>query len=134
MNKAIGYHSILDIHFCDKEKIEFVDAVKQILNDVVDLLQLGKVAESYKQFEPVGVTGFILLEESHISIHTWPEHGYAAIDIFSCRAFDEEAINAYLRKSLKTDHITLQIVERGKMMAPAVFQSDAAIVDNAIVR
>lgn len=117
MNKVIGFHSIWDIHFCDKEQIEYVETIKLILNEVVDLLQLGKVAESYKQFEPVGVTGFILLEESHISIHTWPEHNYAAIDIFSCRAFNEEAINAYLQQCFKTNHIVSKVIERGNSTA-----------------
>ncbi|MDR6967098.1 S-adenosylmethionine decarboxylase [Flavobacterium arsenatis] len=111
----IGYHTIWDIYDCNADKLKFVEPIKIILNTVVNELRLGKVSESYKQFEPFGATGFILLEESHISIHTWPEHQFAAIDVFSCKPFDTAAIVELLSSYFETNSITSKIIERGSI-------------------
>ncbi|GAA5025316.1 S-adenosylmethionine decarboxylase proenzyme [Marivirga lumbricoides] len=109
----IGYHTIWDIFECNPNSISFTNSVKELLNDIVAELNLSKVSESYKQFEPVGATGFILLEESHISIHTWPEHGFAAIDVFSCKSFNTEKINDIIHAALGTKNISVKTIERG---------------------
>lgn len=109
----IGHHTIWDIYNCNTSKIKFVAPIKEILNQVVTEIQLTKVAESYKQFEPFGATGFILLEESHISIHTWPEHNFAAIDVFSCREFDIDKINSLLSAYFETQEIKTKVIQRG---------------------
>ena len=119
----IGHHTIWDIYQCDSEKSSFVEPIKKILNTIVDELQLGKVEEAYKQFQPFGATGFILLEESHISIHTWPENGYVAIDVFSCKPFDIEKINTIIKDFFQTDIIETKVISRGnisKIMAEKV--------------
>lgn len=109
----IGNHVIWDIYDCDVSKLKFTDSIKLILNTVVDEIKLFKVSESYKQFEPFGATGFILLEESHISIHTWPEHNFAAIDVFSCNAFNIEKITTLLSNYFNTNNITAKNITRG---------------------
>jgi S-adenosylmethionine decarboxylase len=58
--------------------------MEALLHAIVGELGLTGIRSGFKQFQPIGVTGFILLEESHISVHTWPEHGFVALDIFSC--------------------------------------------------
>jgi S-adenosylmethionine decarboxylase len=109
----IGHHTIWDIYQCNSSSISFVEDVKILLNELVLLLDLQKISEAYKQFEPYGATGFILLEESHISIHTWPEHQYAAIDIFSCKSFDMEKLTLKIKELLNTNTIECKLVERG---------------------
>lgn len=113
----IGYHTIWDVHNCEIEKISWKENIVEVLNTIVKKLNLGIVSEAYKQFEPVGVTGFILLEESHISIHTWPEHKYAAIDIFSCKPFDTHQIDMYLKEYFNTESVLTKIIERGAMIS-----------------
>lgn len=109
----IGYHTIWDIYDCDFQKASYVESVKKILNEIVSDLQLGKVAENYKQFEPIGVTGFILLEESHISIHTWPERRFVALDVFSCRPFEVDRINTLIGAYFGTSKIRTSVINRG---------------------
>mgnify|MGYP003603149458 CR=1 FL=1 len=111
----IGHHTIWDIYQCNSEKSSFVEPIKKILNTIVDELQLGKVEEAYKQFQPFGATGFILLEESHISIHTWPENGYVAIDVFSCKPFDIEKINTIIKDFFQTEIIETKVMSRGNI-------------------
>lgn len=109
----IGHHTIWDVYHCNPRACSLVPDVKIILNKIVDELQLSKVSEAYKQFEPIGATGFILLEESHISIHTWPEKNYVAIDVFSCKAFDIGKINNLIKDFFETETIETKVINRG---------------------
>lgn len=111
----IGHHTIWDIYECNSDTCSFVDPIREILNKIVNELQLGKVDEAYKQFDPIGATGFILLEESHISIHTWPEKGYVAIDVFSCKPFNIETINTIIKEFFQTDLIETKVITRGNI-------------------
>lgn len=120
MKTSLGSHVTWDVYNCDTDSISFIPIVQKVLNAIVDELQLSKVNESFKQFEPVGVTGFILLEESHVSIHTWPEHGFAAVDIFSCRSFDAKKIETLLMQSFSSDKVVVKQIERGEVVGVSV--------------
>lgn len=111
----IGHHCIWDVYNCDSEKLSFVPHVEKVLNKIVDELKLTKVSSAFKQFEPVGVTGFILLAESHISIHTWPEHNFAAIDVFSCNSFNIDSVKNMLQELFGSNKVVYQIWERGNI-------------------
>lgn len=111
----LGLHCTWDIYDADIHKLSYVPYIKEVLNTIVDELQLGKIQEVFKQFEPIGVTGFILLEESHISIHTWPEHNYAAVDVFSCKHFDSTAVKKLLAALLDSERIEINELNRGKI-------------------
>jgi S-adenosylmethionine decarboxylase len=112
---AIGQHCTWDIYNCNRNKLSFVPYIEEVLHKIVDELRLAKVNAAFKQFEPAGVTGFILLEESHISIHTWPEHNFAAIDVFSCNTFDVESVKKLLEELLDSDQIVCQSYGRGEL-------------------
>jgi S-adenosylmethionine decarboxylase len=114
LNNAIGTHITWDVYNCNAESLSYVPTVQKVLNAIVEELQLSKVSESFKQFEPIGVTGFILLEESHVSIHSWPEHQFAAVDIFSCKPFDAERIQKLLMTSFSSDKVVIKQIERGE--------------------
>ncbi len=117
---VIGHHTVFDVYDCAAGTLEYTSPAAAFLNEAVAALGLGKVAESYKQFEPVGATGIILLEESHISIHTWPEHNFAAIDIFSCRPFDIGIISEIITRHFKASQINTKVIERGHIPVAAV--------------
>ena len=114
MKTSLGTHITWDVYNCNAESLSFIPKVKEVLNTIVEELQLSKVNESFKQFEPIGVTGFILLEESHVSIHSWPEHQFAAVDIFSCKPFDAEKIQKLLMSSFNSDKVIIKQIERGE--------------------
>jgi S-adenosylmethionine decarboxylase len=84
MMMKMGIHLLVNLYGCPKEKLEKSDVVLGLLNDIVSEANLNKVGEQSHQFEPFGATAVVLLAESHISIHTWPENGSAAVDIFCC--------------------------------------------------
>ena len=114
MKTSLGTHITWDVYNCNAESLSFIPKVKEVLNAIVVELQLSKVNESFKQFEPIGVTGFILLEESHVSIHSWPEHQFAAVDIFSCKPFDVQKIQNLLMTSFGSDRVVIKQIERGE--------------------
>jgi len=81
---VLGKHVILEMWGCCRNTIDNVDAVKEILIKATEAVKATLVDVVCHRFSPHGVTGVAILAESHIAIHTWPEHGYAAADIFIC--------------------------------------------------
>jgi S-adenosylmethionine decarboxylase proenzyme len=69
---------------CSKNTINNTEAVKEALVNVTRAINATLVDVMCHHFSPYGVTGIAILAESHISVHTWPEHEYAAVDIFIC--------------------------------------------------
>ena len=107
-------HIVAEFIGCEKSLLERAEVVKEIMEESVKISNLTKVRSHFHQFNPHGVTGFILLKESHASIHTWPEHNYAAIDVFGC-GDKSKILKAYsiLVKKFKPSEIRKKEVRRG---------------------
>jgi len=84
MNNGMGVHLLVNFRDCPIELLENKDVVEKIALESAREADLDMIKHEFHQFEPAGVTGFILIGESHLSIHTWPEYGSAAVDIFCC--------------------------------------------------
>ena len=84
MLSTLGKHIILEMWGCCKDTIDNVEVVKDILVKAAESVKATMVDVVCHRFSPYGVTGVAILAESHIAVHTWPEHGYAAADIFIC--------------------------------------------------
>ena len=80
----VGTHIASNFYGVSQDKIDYVENLKPILKRVIENSDLHVVNSVYHQFEPYGVSAMIVLSESHLSIHTWPEKGAALIDIFTC--------------------------------------------------
>ena len=81
--KGMGVHVLLNLYGCS-QNISYIKDIKNVVDRVINKSSLSFLSEKYHQFDPEGVTGIVLLAESHLSIHSWPEHGSVAIDIFCC--------------------------------------------------
>jgi S-adenosylmethionine decarboxylase len=81
---ALGRQLLLELKDCNKEVLNDLGYIKICLHDAADRIGATVVNECFHSFTPHGVSGVLVISESHICIHTWPEHGYAAIDIFTC--------------------------------------------------
>ncbi len=82
--EALGTHLLLDMEGCDAALLDDLDYVRQTALSAANDAGAAVVGETFHKFHPVGVTGIVAIAESHIGIHTWPEHGFAAADIFTC--------------------------------------------------
>lgn len=81
---VLGTHVLLELRDCDPELLDDLSYIRQELLRAASAVDAHVVGESFHQFTPQGVTGILSIAESHISIHTWPEHRYAAADVFTC--------------------------------------------------
>lgn len=109
-----GIHIILDCYECDNQLLNDKKALKQILMDAAIKSGAHIVETSFHQFYPQGISGVIVISESHFSIHTWPEYKYAAIDIFTCSK--EMNINFaidYIIAHLKSNRYEIIRLDRG---------------------
>ncbi len=80
----VGKHFIADLYGVDPKIISTEENVRPIVEKVIAHTGLNKVNSLYNQFNPHGVTGLILISESHISVHTWPEYELVSLEIFTC--------------------------------------------------
>ena len=111
---TIGSHFILEMYDCPAEVIDDLERVREAVRDAATAARSTLLHLSAHCFEPQGVTALGLLAESHISVHTWPELGYAAADVFTCG--DEarpEAACESLARALGAKRQHLQKIERG---------------------
>ena len=83
-SENIGRHCILELYQCDHEKLNDEAFIRTTITSSAKISGATLIHLVTHSFKPQGVTGLALLAESHISIHTWPEIGYAAIDVFTC--------------------------------------------------
>lgn len=114
-----GTHLILDLYGCRKEPNDGAEAA---LRSIARLAGLDVVGVAHHRFDGGGgETAILLLSQSHCSVHTWPEKGYAAFDLYSCRTMAPgmvESIADALRDMLKADHAVARIVRRGNAVVP----------------
>lgn len=81
---ALGRHLLLELKICDKEVLDDLEFLRKCLKEAAIESGATIVGESFYHFSPHGVSGVVNIAESHISIHTWPEYRYAAVDVFTC--------------------------------------------------
>ena len=106
-------HLLLELYRCDCEKINDESFLRCTLNRAAKLANATVLSLISNKFDPQGVTAIALLAESHISIHTWPESNYSAVDIFTCgQNMTPELASQYLIKSLMAKEHSLRVIER----------------------
>lgn len=81
---ALGHHILCEFYDCDPLSLGKSDIVEQVMLDAATLSGATIVNHCFHQFSPYGVSGVVVISESHLAIHTWPEYGYAAVDLFTC--------------------------------------------------
>ena len=106
-------HLLLELYRCDSEKLDDESFLRCTLNKAAKLAKASVLNLISNKFEPQGVTAIALLAESHISIHTWPESNYSAIDIFTCgQHMTPEIASQYLIEALNAEEHSLRVFER----------------------
>ena len=106
-------HLLLELYKCDCEKLNDESFLRCALNRAAKLANATVLDLISNKFEPQGVTAIALLAESHISIHTWPESNYSAIDIFTCgQNMKPELASKYLIEAMKAQEHFLRVIDR----------------------
>ncbi len=96
----VGKHFIADLYGVPADTISLEETVRPIVEGVIEESELTKIKSFYQQFSPQGVTGIVLISESHVSVHTWPEYELVNLEVFTCGDFDkaEKAFNLFIKK------------------------------------
>jgi len=112
--RALSQHTLLEFYDCDPARLKRSREVKQIMCRAV-LAGGGTIVKTvFHNFSPFGVSGVVVITESHVTIHTWPEHGYAAVDIFSCsEKLDHLEIRDQLKRALSSRKVAGKSFRRG---------------------
>lgn len=116
MKDALGRHILCEAYGCDPEVLDNRDLVESIM--VGAALEAGaEVREvAFHEFSPQGISGVVVISESHLTIHTWPELGYAAIDVFTCGdAVDPWDAVEYLIQHFEAKDTACSEIKRGVM-------------------
>lgn len=109
-----GRHHLIDLYDCDPGILDDRDGLRAVVLDAVRLSGATIIADVFHKFSPQGVTGVVAIAESHVSIHTWPEHGFAAVDAFTCsEQMNVGTMVEYFREKLKAGTIKRSDLERG---------------------
>jgi S-adenosylmethionine decarboxylase len=117
--KSLGNHLIVEMYDCDIKVINNHDKVEEILVEAAKAAGAHVVAQVFHKFNPHGVSGVVVISESHLSIHTWPEFGYCAIDVFTCgdTIDNKKAVN-YMKEMFKAKSVSVMEMKRGVLNLP----------------
>ena len=117
--EALGRHVLLELHSCNAQKLNDLPFLRETMLKAAEETGATVVGEIFHQFSPQGVTGVVAIAESHLCIHTWPEHRYAAVDIFTCReGFDPTEAGRLVTDRLEAADSTSTEVRRGCLPLP----------------
>ena len=112
-------HLMLELYHCDRELLSDESLIRRVLDEYPGRVDMEKVSPVHlydiETSNPLdaGLSGFVVIAQSHISIHAWPEYGEVDIDICSCKEFSQEDAIAFAKEMFKTDDVETHFVVRG---------------------
>jgi len=117
--KALGRHILVELYECDKNILNSHKQVEQIMVEAAKECRAHVVQSVFHKFNPHGVSGVVVIAESHLAVHTWPEYGYAAIDLFTCGEDCNPWIaHDYIAWKFKAKNKTAMELNRGTLEIP----------------
>jgi S-adenosylmethionine decarboxylase len=110
--RCAGVHLIIDLH--GAQRLDDIEHIEATLRRCVEAARATLLHIHVHHFQPNGVSGVAVLAESHISIHTWPDAGYAALDVFMCGSADPDACIPVLREAFSAKRVGVSEILRGQ--------------------
>jgi len=110
----LGKHLIIELYNCGAALLSDPKQIEIILQETALVMGATIVQSNFHHFTPLGVSGVVIIKESHLTIHTWPEHGYAAVDVFTCGEIQLEKGIEFLKEKFETGEVEVQLLERGE--------------------
>ncbi len=114
LTNHLGRHILAEYYDCDTAVLDDLAGVEQHMKDAAVFSGATIVQSAFHRFNPHGVSGVVVISESHLAIHTWPEYGYAAVDLFTCGdAVDPWKAHSYLTNRFQAGRTETREVPRG---------------------
>lgn len=121
--RAYGLHLLLDGYGADPARLDDVTFIFNTLNALPDLIGMRKIGfphlARFTEREIAGVSGVVMIVESHISLHTYSKKDFLSMDVYSCKTFDAEAVASYMKERFAIRELDVTVVERGKKFPAA---------------
>lgn len=112
--QALGRQILVEFYDCNRDILNGEEQIRDILLEGVRRSGATIVSDTFHTFSPHGVSGVVVIAESHVAIHTWPEHGYAAVDIFTCgETIDPWTIQKFLEDEFEAGNVSSMEMKRG---------------------
>ena len=108
-----GRHLLVEYYGCQQAILNDVNKVERLLKEAATAAGATIVQSVFHRFTPQGVSGVVVIEESHLSVHTWPETGYAAVDFYTCGDCPPERAHEVLLAGLESRRAEVMFIERG---------------------
>lgn len=114
MMQALGRQILVEFYQCNYDAISNADVVAQYMLEACQKANATIVTHTFHEFSPHGVSGAVIIAESHVAIHTWPEYNYAAVDIFTCgETISPWVIYKHLEECFESGHASSMELKRG---------------------
>lgn len=111
---ALGTHLLVELKDCNPSILQSLEEVRDALVSAAKEAKATIIDISFHEFSPFGISGMVVIAESHLSIHTWPEYGYAAVDIFTCGdVIKPDRAASYLIKRFESKNPSVVEMKRG---------------------
>jgi spermidine synthase len=117
--EALGRHCIIEYYGCPEDVLNDVAHIEKSMCAAAVEMRATIVASEFHHFSPHGVSGMVIISESHLSIHTWPEFGYAAVDVFTCgEVIEPWHAHQLLKKAFQCQRDSVMELRRGMLNVP----------------
>ncbi|MCM8536191.1 MAG: adenosylmethionine decarboxylase [Lentisphaeraceae bacterium] len=120
----LGTHILIELYDCDRELLNDPERIEACMKEAAVESGATIVSSHSNLFNPHGVSGVVIIAESHITIHTWPEHGYAAVDVFTCgETVSPWIVKDVMEKKLSSKRCSAMEVRRGLFDQPVKYKT-----------
>ncbi len=114
MEDPLGIHYIIELYGCNPEILDNIEKIEETLNYSADIAGATIINSKFHKFSPQGVSGVVVIAESHLSIHTWPELGYAALDLYTCNLkMDIDKALEHIKETFSPQEMDVKYLVRG---------------------
>ena len=114
-NRALGQHILVDLYECPSDLLNDAEMIEAALKEAASTAGATILNSMFHRFSPHGVTGVLVIKESHVAIHTWPEFGFAAVDLFTCGDnIDPRQVGDLLKELLRAKRASSVEMHRGQ--------------------
>ena len=121
--QALGRQILIEFYECQSEVLTDRDRIRQYMLEAARYAGATVISDTFHHFKPDGISGVVVIAESHISIHTWPEYRYAAVDVFTCGAsVDPWGVPHYLQEKLQAKNVSSMEIKRGLFPIPVQYK------------
>ncbi len=111
---SLGKQIVAELYRCDRDCLDDVEYIRRAMTGAAREAGASIVTQTFHHFSPYGVSGAVIITDSHLAIHTWPEYGYAAVDLFTCGgAVSANTAVDFLRGALKSQQLSVVELHRG---------------------